>query len=92
MSHDNDNPIDPDISDLYQSTRSDEPGATLDAAILAEAEAAVETKRKRPAWIAPVGLAATVLLGVNLAVNRSSSIIAHGVEKIKANRIDTAAQ
>lgn len=69
MNHENDNPIDPDISDLYQSTRDEGPGAALDAAILAQAEAAVAPKRKRPAWIAPVGLAATVLLGVNLAVN-----------------------
>ena len=69
MSHDKDNSIDPEISDIYQSTRVDGPPPALDTAILAEAEAAVRPKRRRPAWIAPVGIAATVLLGVNLAVH-----------------------
>ncbi len=72
MSNDNDlhkGFDDKDLGDLYRSASNDEPGAALDAAILAQAEEAVAPKRKRPAWIAPVGLAATVLLGVNLAVN-----------------------
>ncbi len=69
MSTKNELPQDTNISDLYQSTRDEGPSADLDAAILAQAEAAVAPKPKRPAWIAPVGLAATLFLGVNLAFN-----------------------
>ncbi|MFK8029177.1 MAG: hypothetical protein AB8G18_02995 [Gammaproteobacteria bacterium] len=69
MSTNKDNPTDADISDLYRTTQNDGPSASLDAAILAQAEAAARPKTKRPAWIAPVGLAATMLLGVNLAMN-----------------------
>ncbi len=69
MSIRNDPPMDAEISDLYKSTQNDGPSVDLDAAILAQAEAAVVPKRRRPVWIAPVGLAATLFLGVNLAVN-----------------------
>lgn len=68
MSERNSTSHDRSPGEVYQRTRTDGPGAALDAAILAQAEEAV-APRRRPAWLAPLGLAATVLLGVNLAVS-----------------------
>ncbi|MEM7083470.1 MAG: hypothetical protein AAF465_12115 [Pseudomonadota bacterium] len=60
-------PNETELSHLYKATRTEMPPASLDAAILAQAKEANEPTPRRPAWLVPVGLAATVLLGVNVA-------------------------
>ena len=57
---------DPAISRLYRATRDAEPGAALEARILAEARAAAHHRHRR--WLLPVSSAAVVLLGLTLTL------------------------
>ena len=62
---------DPSLSSLYRLGASEEPSPALDARILAAArrETATVPVRRRPAWIhwlAPMGVAATVVLSISL--------------------------
>jgi len=64
---------DPSVSSLYRLGATDEPPATLDARILAAArrELVAVPVRQRPAWfgwLAPMGVAATVVLSISLIV------------------------
>jgi negative regulator of sigma E activity len=53
---------DEDLIARYRALPRPEPSAALDAAVLAQARAAV--RRTRPAWMAPIGAAAVVVLAV----------------------------
>jgi hypothetical protein len=53
---------DEDLVARYRALPRPEPSAALDAAVLAQARAAV--RRTRPAWMAPLGAAAVVVLAV----------------------------
>lgn len=55
------------LSRAYRETGREEPPAHLDAAILAQAEAAVGTRRK-PRWFMPLSLAATVVLSIGVVL------------------------
>ena len=64
---------DPSLSSLYCLGATEEPPATLDARILAAArrELVAVPVRQRPAWfgwLAPMGVAATVVLSISLIV------------------------
>lgn len=56
----------PDITALYRSTRSEEPSASLDGHILAEAR--LSARRRRNRWLLPLSSAAVVMLGLTLTL------------------------
>ncbi len=56
------------LSRVYRETGREEPPAHLDAAILAQAKAAVGTHRRKPRWFMPLSLAATVVLSVGVVL------------------------
>ena len=56
------------LSRVYRETGREEPPAHLDAAILAQAKAAVGARRSKPRWFMPLSLAATVVLSVGVVL------------------------
>lgn len=56
------------LSRAYRETGREEPPAHLDAAILAQAKAAVATHRRKPRWFMPLSLAATVVLSIGVVL------------------------
>lgn len=56
------------LSRAYRETGREEPPAHLDAAILAQAKAAVGARRRKPRWFMPLSLAATVVLSVGVVL------------------------
>lgn len=56
------------LSRAYRETGREEPPAHLDATILAQAKAAVGTRRSKPRWFMPLSLAATVVLSVGVVL------------------------
>lgn len=61
-------PDDPSLSALYRATRQEEPGDSLDRAVLEEARRAMSRKRRR--WLLPLSTAAVILLGVSLTLTQ----------------------
>ena len=55
------------VAALYRRLPKDEPDATLDAAILAQARAAVAPRRVRPRWLPAMGAAAAIVIAAGLA-------------------------
>lgn len=63
------------LGEIYRESGGETPPAALDAAVLDAARAAAETARARPTrgpwhrrWLAPAGLALSLLLGIGLAL------------------------
>lgn len=57
------------LSRVYRETGKEEPPAHVDAAILAQAKAAITTHRGgKPRWLMPLSLAATVVLSVGVVL------------------------
>lgn len=56
------------LSRVYRETEREEPPAHLDAAILAQAKAAVGARRSKPRWFMPLSLAATVVLSIGVVL------------------------
>lgn len=56
------------LSRAYRETGREEPPAHVDAAILAQAKAAVGARRSKPRWFMPLSLAATVVLSIGVVL------------------------
>ncbi|MDJ0807163.1 MAG: hypothetical protein QNJ78_10060 [Gammaproteobacteria bacterium] len=74
------------ISDLYRTTRKEEPAGRLDAMILARAEVATQRRRRR--WWLPVSSAAVLLLGVTLTLQlmEQAPRLPQSLEEVEADR------
>jgi len=79
------------VAALYRKLPKDEPDAKLDAAILAQARAAVAPRRRRPRWLPAMSAAAAIVIAAGLAYrvgphvwNERSAVSAKAEQRVAA--------